>query len=424
MDDMKLKTSFSYSINSIIRIIIVLLCILDLHIFYLINFPTQIDDIWKELLAFVSILLTIRCRCKDGCLFKKYRFITRYTIWMLVSLIIVTIFSKLLLNYSNMTLYQMFRTWSHFFLVFLAFPLVELFEYEGYEKLFKYINYVIFAWYIIVIVQSILYSATGKVFLNEIVYSADGFINERDGMIRFSLYSLGNIMLLFNFDNLYCKRKICSYWFSILQLFLGMYAVITVQQTRAFTIVLCVTIFFIILSNSNTPMKALRNTIIIVAVGVLIYNNNVIKSLIDSFSSSGEYGISTFARTGAIEYYWKVFLSNPFCGFGIVPPIVEHGPMGIYYFSDVGIFGLLAQFGIFIIPIYGILLIRWGKIVLYVIRTGNLKKYGFIVGAYVYALLTSATLIMTDKPRIIIIPIFLALFEHVYRYIHIKKCNK
>lgn len=80
--------------------------------------------------------------------------------------------------------------------------------------------------------------------------------------------------------------------------------------------------------------------------------SNFIDSFFDTFNDS-RYAISTTARLDALPYFFKIIKSSPFLGNGVYTGFVGSesylkalGPLGIYYYSDVGIIGNLAQYGV------------------------------------------------------------------------------
>jgi hypothetical protein len=408
------KTRLCFKCTSLITACIILITIMDINIFYLVKIPQALSRFWgvynKTLLVAIVFLLIIEESVNDNRLLTRCKFLGKYFVGLIISIGIVMILSCL--KYPLQTLGNTFLSSSHYFLVALAFPMLKLFvKQDGYNNLLRKINKVIFVWYCLLVVQNIVYSATGVLFLN-----ID--FNSRSEGIRISMKSIGNLMILYNFDNYYSKRKNENRIFSLVQTLLGLYCVFAVQQTRMYIITICICLAVIILLNSTTPLKTMRNLLVLGIVVALIVNTGVLNSFLNTFNKNNEeYVGSTIARNGAMAYFWNTFISNPLYGHGIIANSayknIQYGPLGIYYYADIGIIGLLAQVGLFAIPIYIWPVIHWGKYSWHVIWSKSARKEkGFLLAMYVYLLCTTPTLICTNVGLSLALPFYFSIFAY------------
>ena len=136
----------------------------------------------------------------------------------------------------------------------------------------------------------------------------------------------------------------------------------------------------------------------------------------DSFSLKATRAYSTGARLYAIEYYWNYFLKHPVFGFGFAsilkyPSIVQGD--GRAAISDVGIFGQLARYGIFVVLIYVFPLIRSIVIVFKARKNTKIKDISFFITLSLFVLGTSVSLIAIDHFRMLLWPLYLSIIEYV-----------
>lgn len=416
----KIKTFKMFTIS------IILLAIMDYCLLYVIKIPFGLSKYWsqydKTLLALIAIFIVIFASQSDTKLLTRNKFLFSYFVILVVSFIILTLISRL--YYPLQTLTNTFRQWSGYLLVMLAFPMLKLFiDQHGYNRMFYWLNRIVFIYYVIIIFQRIIYNTSGVFFL-----TLDE--NIRNETIRIILGSLGDWMILYNFDNWFCKRNNDKRWFSFVQTVLGLYCLLVVQQTRAFTLTICICMFVIVLMNSTSPKKTLRNILLIIVAFLVLVYSGFLGSFLNTFIENNiEYSGSAIARLSATNYYWRVFFSNPLFGQGIIAHeayfFIEHGALGIYNYSDVGIIGLLAQIGLFIVPIYIWPLLRWGRISIGIaMKKEYRKEWGFIVAMYAYLLCTTPTLIITNVGRIFLFPFYFAINEYIVYLFNVEITSK
>ena len=307
--------------------------------------------------------------------------------------------------------------------VLLVYPLgCYLLMTDNVKKIFDIMNVVAGIWYFLVLAQKILYETSGYVILTGLVQGSS--LATRNSNLRISLMLFGNIMIIYNFYQLYSKhnkQKILN----LVLLVVGLYELIVVQQTRAYSIVVFVALFMIVLLDKNTKKGFSRKLLMFGIIVLILLQTNAVSNMFESFSLSGEYSYSTEARLYAWNYYWTYFLEHPIFGMGFVSDVeyysVVHGSLGIAYHSDVGFVGQLSRWGIFIIPVYVIPIARQCFITF---KMWKRKEEDFIlyIAIMLYILGTSITLIMLARNLIILYPVSIILFE--YKYYKLRTDNR
>ncbi len=150
-------------------------------------------------------------------------------------------------------------------------------------------------------------------------------------------------------------------YFSIVVLIL---VIAFVDQSRIYLIATLISMLIMYASLNSSKISSGRflGIIILILLASLVVIpklQSIVSSLTDP--SNG----SNYARFGAISYYWSLMKSYWLTGLGIVIPdeysqyyTLIKGPNGIYNFDDIGLFGILAAFGVIILIWYLTLLIR------------------------------------------------------------------
>lgn len=365
--------------------------ILEMNFFYLLNLPNVISKLstqyTKTLLGFFSCFIVIlmavlRCRIR------YIRYLRMYNYFIFCFALIMIIITMIL--YPSQKIGTTIRLCSNWLACWLTFPLVYLLQ-KGKEKsLLKFMNIISFIWYIILIVQFTIYQNSGIMILKN--YD----VVTRDGVIRLSTSSIGELMIIYNFYKLTRdEKKLKHKYIYIVQLVLGLYSLIVLQASRGCIVIMFVTLAVIYLVNSKNCYKVYIRVAVLTGALIYLINSNVFWRFIASFSVSGQYRLSTLNRMSAIKYYWSCFIKSPL--WGIAYPgddeangTILHGLSGTSYVSDVGIIGLMGQTGIWILIIYFIFLVR----MIYVLKR-NLEKKGTLdtmgAGLLVYSVISIVT---------------------------------
>lgn len=234
------------------------------------------------------------------------------------------------------------------FLVLLGyFPLVAYIKKNSLSQLISIIESITIILALILLLQFFVYRATHIVFLSLDLHSLsfDRFRGPGDGLIRISvILSAYKIIKEKNGD-----------FRSILNFILGLAVVIILDRSRMYLLAIMLTIYAMVLILYRKNLMAKKSIMIIVfAVTSLLILGYLYFSLRKTLMNAHDG--SNYARRGAIVYYFQTLSKHWwtwFTGLGIVEPkpgdsryFLIHGPQGIYYYADIGIFGTLASMGI------------------------------------------------------------------------------
>ena len=177
----------------------------------------------------------------------------------------------------------------------------------------------------------------------------------------------------------------------------------------------CITVM-LFFAGSKKPLY--RVLLIIAFIIFLIYGYADV--LIESFSSKGEMAGSTLARIGAIDYFSSIFRENPIFGMGFVRPRnaylrrIWSGPRGIYYFSDLGAYGHLLQYGLIGSILY---ILPLGRMIYIAIKLYRQKRSEGVwaLGAMAYIVVSQISLNYTEYMRGLGSVAYWAVLETLYR---------
>lgn len=200
----------------------------------------------------------------------------------------------------------------------------------------------------------------------------------------------------------------------IINFFLSMLFLVYVAQTRIliFSVVFCIVLDFYCslgYKRKNSAIKRFLSVSVMLLVAVSLGLGNVLLQLIEPFRNGSylEEG-SYFARIEAIPYYLKMLFKYPITGLGAIMADkgsayyqLIHGKQGYLNFSDVGIIGSIAKFGVFILLWYILFINRLYKITK---NNKNLKVW------LSYIFITSFTLSLFDPQRV---PALIVIFSIV-----------
>lgn len=412
------------------RIIIFIMLMVGFHCFYLFEYPDVLKNItWSYNWSIIVVIISFW-----GFILKKKKkcWVNRYLYFLTLVILIEIVYTSF--NYPNQKLFETFRVGCTFLFLFSTILFQEYMQNNGTEKLIKIISYCCFIWQILIIIESFFYTK-GILLFDFSSYFYGDLVYERNKTIRMGIGILSEFMLIFNFSNYFSNHGIRKkeQLRSLIMFIVALYALFFIDQSRANEVYVLLTIMIIILIGSKS-LKARLITIFV--VGGIIFvttSTNIVDNFIDSFSSIGQYSNGTTHRLYALEYYTQCIIKNPILGNGILKTTniadpyysVEHGTLGVAYYSDLGIVGLLANVGIIgTIGIYIIPMVRMGKCLIRLVKKYTLNKYIFPVAIYIYILISSGTLISTDVQRILQFSFVIAYIEYLYKkdYVDVN-CN-
>ncbi|MDF2943021.1 MAG: hypothetical protein K0S01_1879 [Herbinix sp.] len=389
--------------------------LLDISFMFLFKMNVLLIKYKAIIIAILGITSAIWIN-KKGSLREKLNkytsFIQNYCMILLFSLAALIIYS--IIRYPQQNIKQVLNASVYYFYFFYIYAIILILDAKGIDKVFKLVNYIMVVWYGILIVQSILYSTNGTLIIH---YDN---VSTRNG-IRITMYTLAHLMLLYNFDAIYHKRKHIKnrilLWVSLM---MGMYCLIVVEQTRGYIISVFLAFLFDILSNNHSNKKKVRVVFVLAVATYFVFYSEYFNTLVTSlFQATSEYGYDQTQRVGAFTYFWYWFQKSPLFGFGFISfgnyyDSILRGAYGNYHLTDTGFVGLLGEMGIFAFVIYGILITRFVFILNQLSKMGQMRNEGFLQSLFIYILSTSLTLIMFYDSTALLFPLSFALFEYKY----------
>lgn len=399
--------------------------ILEYHIFYLVDYPSWLSILENNqmniVVAIFGFFISLVCYGEYSKLNARiYNRLMRFSFLSLISWFMIFIFS--IIMYPNQSIRLSMGFHITFLYAFWAVPIYTLFKIEkNDESIFYLMNVFAVIWYVLLIIQHLVYLSSGVLILNAQDLFTGGEVTVRDYGIRISIKAFGAAMILYNFyvfssgkekNNLF--KRILSLIFFIL----GMVSLILVTQTRALTFAVLISIGIILLISHKKNTKIIAVVVVIAVIAILGYLG-ILNNFFISFSttSTNSKRLGTSIRIDAIKYYFSCFINNPIFGNGFAADnymSIEHGTSGQFYYTDVGVFGLLGEVGLFSIVFYIYPVARLIKIAIKVIKFKQGNKFSFYIGLITFLLLTSFSLIVTDKGRVLLFPIIIAYGEFVY----------
>lgn len=412
--------------KSIYKIIIFLIFLLEARFLYLFNVPNFISQyntynikIIIFLICFLAIWILLT--------FRHYKYLNRKAIFnKFIIIFILYVSSEILISYLNYSVYNhtfIDLMWvSYFyFIICLYYIIVYLgvrFDDYSYKKVIIILSLILS---IIFIVQAYIYNLGGGLILKIPETNIVG-IESRLGRIRLTypstLISFGCIL---SFSEIFNKEINKKKLLNILNVIFSIIYLIYVSQTRALIIyvILSMLVVFIFVNRKSVKKVIIMMITLIITTGIIM-NLNITKEYLNSFEDS-KNSISNIAREGAIDYFIDRGSKNLIFGSGFINPnansetyYIARGEVGIFSTTDVGIFGYYSIFGIFGLLLYLYLIVKMISIISTLIKNNKIDYCIETIGVLTFFITSSATLIVTDSQRIILLPLILAIFNNKY----------
>lgn len=293
-----------------------------------------------------------------------------------------------------------------FYLMFLAyFPIIYyLRDKKRFYKFCVLIESISLILCIVLLCQNIVFKINGYEFLqiaaligpNGRIYSVS------EGLIRISV--LVSAYKLFNSQLKAPQKKI-----SFLNLISGILSIILIDQSRIYLISVIISILTILVVNQKNEMNIVKILFyFLLAVGLIYLFYIVFKSILATVNDSSNG--SNYARKDAIEYYIPLIKEHFWTGIGNIVPDPSStlftylkGPLGIYNYDDIGIFGIFVTLGIF-----GFLWYLWIIVKSFRIAKKRTDIKALLYGLWVELILSIFTMSYLDYGRIISLVLFLS----------------
>lgn len=412
-----------------IKIIAITLILANYHFFYLISLPDIADTLLQKhnlslIMAVYGILSYFYIRKNYRNELQKYRTIlSKYYLFLITAYFAECVFT--ILKYDQQSVFVTIRFGANFLQLFLVPVYLVIFEIDGgYELFFGILNKISFVWFGIMIIQSTVYRLSGNLLFDFASYYSDAVYSRVYG-IRIGLGMLGALMILYNFSLLYNQKlKTWKKFFSVIEIVVGIYALIFIGQTRTSMIYVFSAIAVQILLGNKSTKTRLKELVLIMIAFLVLYQTDANIKLINDMTSIevAENGASSTARIYGLQYFWETFVHNPLFGNGFVSSAkntpyfsIEHGSLGIAYYSDLGVIALLAETGLFSLAFFFIPIIKLIKRVSQIIKHRKFLNSDFVLSISVlfFLIISSVTLLVTDNGRDALFPIVFAYIMYV-----------
>lgn len=311
------------------------------------------------------------------------------------------------------------RNAGYYLIFFLTYSLLYVFETDGGSDIFwRNMTAVSVIWFFWLILQFVVYSRNETVispYLNGAGYES---IRLRNGNLRIEMRVIAHLVILFNFNKFYNQKANQRRYINLFVSILGCITMVLVEQTRGYFLAIFLSMISILLSGIKSMKKFLSSMIVLVIVGIFLYETQIVSNTFNTVMSSDTTNrlATGFIRFEGMRVFWHQFLKNPFLGFGFQRTgdyvIVSGWP---YYFNDDGLIGIVGQIGIWAFIIYIIMFMRQLYILIKLKRADD-KAYDFslLMSLFMYFVLTSPSLICFWNSTCLLCPIIWALFEYEY----------
>ena len=397
---------------SIIRTLLIFNIIAWYHLGYLFKLPGIINTLLLyNNLSFISALVAnmcfIYCICKHNAMYISVKNkLLFYYIGVCGIYFLLVVYT--LLKYPSQGVFSTIREGTNYLQILMVPAYVAVFCADGgVKRTMKHINYISFVWYVLAIVQFVEYKIGGILLFDFATYFNNSPVIRLYGL-RIGVGCFGALMILYNYICLYeASKSIRDKVFNIVQLVLGLFVVIYIQQTRMIIIVIFLCLIVCIFLCKKSPKIRRRELLAMIFLFLLLcvsgYFNNLLEEML--YIDTIEGNVSYSNRLYSINYYWECFKNNVLVGNAFVADSlyyysVVHGPMGVAHYSDVGIIGMLGQIGLCSLIFFGMPFFYLIS-VLRKLRHNFKTQYGYniLVMSLLYIGGTSITLLVTDYAR-------------------------
>lgn len=379
---------------------------------------TSIDGIIIKYIQLTFVLLAVvgtMCRSDFGRIKEDRKFLFYYLAIVIVFLLVQFVYT--FRSYSDQTVIKYIQSAYAFFWILLSFPLFYLFQKEqDIEDVLDLITFTTVISLAIMIITARAYNLSERTIFNVDQYRK---YLMRNGRLRiWDLSSLEGLVVIWLFYNiLYTKKKLVRNLLAIVVIFS---ALLYVEQTRSMQLYLILVMAFMYITKAAKGVSSAVSKICVV-LGTIVYivATGWIDSIIQSFSTTGLYASSTIIRLDEVVYSLQLFKDHIINGTGLVLSSTRdiyfsYTGAGKLGYTDIGIIGLLAQVGLWAIVIYILPICRFGYILLKLKKGGGHKYFPFLLGVFIFLVITSATLLVINSQRAYMWPFCIAIFEFVY----------
>ena len=331
----------------IIYLIWIVILLLEVDFFHLFSFLSEalrnVNTVFNRtlisglsLIAFLIAMFYYRKKINDKWFYMYY-------IALVIFLSVQFIASAI--KY-DMTLMDYFMEMRFYLVQFLIYPLVVVCKKYGLDKFTKSIFVIIGTEAFGIGLQAILSNTSGIWFLEG--YTRP-YIMLYGKTIRLFASPLIAYIVLFVLAKVISHVKVSI--FEAIVSIVSLLLILFVHQTRSNIIAILVTIIIVIFSAKLSKRKAVLCLVFVVIMSCAI-NMGVLDKFFATLQKGDSRYTSTVIRMEEISYFLRQFSNNVLLGIGCIRDNhtefmkLKYGSQLTYYYSDIGIIGDLAKFGI------------------------------------------------------------------------------
>lgn len=393
------------------------------HFYYIISFPPIIDNLLSKyalsiINGILGLVIGIGClSCYKDITKPIKKRLTYYYFLFCLAYILMLIYT--MIKYPEQSVLTSIKFSASFLSVFLIPLYYVLFRKRDGFSILDFISFISFAWNLMIIIQVFFHSMTGVFALDFGSYFTKA-VYERVYGVRIRMGVFGHFSLVYSFVMLYNKELIGrKKIFNIIQIAVGLVVLVFVEQSRLWMAVVALCIAVQILSSGKSTKTRLKELLLLSIAFIFLFSTGFLSSLISGFIAleAQEGYASSTGRLYGLRYYLDCIGQNPILGNGFVSGeavpayfAVEHGPLGIAYYSDLAIIGLFAETGLLSIIFYIIPVCNLVKQYLKIKKTKKLDRteVQILLSMVVYLVLTSFTSLITNFGSEALFPMILA----------------
>ncbi|MDD3225122.1 MAG: O-antigen ligase family protein [Clostridium sp.] len=238
------------------------------------------------------------------------------------------------------------------------------------------------------------------------------------GLIIFSMFILIGKMLKI--------KDIKRNSLNLLAITIDLISIIVVSQTRNFIVGIFISfVILVVLQKKYNKTLLFFMIFTVISLYILMYKNNFIINLFNSIYNEGINNKGTVGfRFKEIQFFVGQWIKNPLLGNGLYSDnfsksYIITGLSNKYYTSDVGIIGLIYQFGVIGICIFGYLLIKVLNVINILYKKSPENCYTYI-GYFSYIVATSCSSLAFNEMNSIFYFVIFLVFLESENY----KCNR
>lgn len=413
------------SYTAIVEYIILFATAIILGLFLFIVPPKQIRlnllRISVAGLGFLSFLLV--CNKTSLKYNQTYSFAKRYIIVTLSIVVCFIFYTSYLYNYS---IYATLTLSIQYFWLLFAFAIIYVLNNEKNKNSFW--RKIIFITLVFICVRFIAWLASN--YLNSNLFI--NFVNEypdwkRNGLQRLIGGQTFQIIFIVILSDALTKKRykksliinkvhIHMEYFILFLIFL--YSIFVTRARSGVAILFITFVWTIVLTRKKSNTRIMFMLLIFSSISIL-FICGIFDPIIESFTQTGKYWLSTEARLDGLKHFWDLFKSiGHYFALGYVSDgyTTEHlfyrTSWLRYYLGDLGIISAFFRFGIFIIPIYGYLF----KEAIFVSKKAIKRKSPYsalIVATSTYMILSCIISNIYDAQMAFAVPFYVAIISYV-----------